>query len=112
MNNPRTHDLLESLMKCIAACERCADACLEDPGREHIGVLRLDRDCADSCTITARFVGRGSAYAQDLLMLCMTVCEACEQECSKHHEEQFRECAAACRQCRLNCEAYASVAQH
>ena len=112
MNDPQTHILLESLMKCIAACERCADACLEEPGSEHIDVLRLDRDCADLCTITARFIGRGSAYAQDLLLLCTSLCKACEKECRKHDDPLFQECAAACRECRLNCEAYASMAQH
>jgi hypothetical protein len=112
MNDPQTHILLESLMTCIASCERCADACLEEHGMEHAHVLRLARDCADICTITARFIGRGSPYAQELLLLCITLCKACEKECRKYDELPTLDCAAACRECHMNCEAYATMAQH
>ena len=110
MKDQRTNDLLDSMMKCITACENCADACLEESNvAEMMDCIRLDRDCADICTITARFIGRGSSNAPALLQQCITLCKACEQECSKHQHAHCIACAEACKECRELCEEYSTV---
>lgn len=110
MKDPETNDLLQSLMKCIVACEHCADACLDedDPGRLAI-CIRLDRDCADLCTLAARMIGRGSAHTPEVLQLCIALCKACGQECARHPHDHCRKCAEVCRDCLQRCEAYAAL---
>jgi hypothetical protein len=40
--------LLDALGRCVAACEYCADACLqEDHVQMMVSCIRTDRDCAD-----------------------------------------------------------------
>ncbi|OGX91635.1 four-helix bundle copper-binding protein [Hymenobacter coccineus] len=99
--------LLDALNACVAACEHCATACLqEDDVKMMVGCIRLDRDCADICALTARFVARDSAHAQHLLQECAEICKACGDECAQHtHMQHCQECAAACRRCEEACRA-------
>jgi len=110
MKDARTNALLDTLMKCIAACETCADRCLQE---ENINMLaaciRKDRDCADACSMAARFVARGSDQTSRILQLCVVTCSACEEECGKHEHGHCRTCAAVCKECRTACEEYMSV---
>ena len=47
-------DVLDALARCVAACEYCATACLgEDDIAMMVPCIRLDRDCADICHLTA-----------------------------------------------------------
>lgn len=47
-------DVLDALARCVAACEYCATACLgEDDIAMMVPCIRLDRDCADICRLTA-----------------------------------------------------------
>lgn len=96
-------------MKCIAACETCADACLseDDPGRM-ADCIRTDRDCADVCSLTARFVSRNSAFTAQLISNCIDICKACEKECRQHDHDHCQKCAEVCHACHVECEAYAS----
>lgn len=98
-------NLLETLNACIASCEYCATACLsEQDVKMMAGCIRLDRDCADICALTARFVARSSAYATHLLTVCAEICKACADECGKHtHMTHCKECADACRKCEAAC---------
>ncbi|UYZ64885.1 four-helix bundle copper-binding protein [Hymenobacter weizhouensis] len=98
--------LLQALNECIAACEHCATACLqEDDVKMMVRCISLDRDCADICALTARFLARGSEHAQHLLRECAEICRACGQECEQHaaHAEHCRMCAEACRRCEEAC---------
>lgn len=103
----RNKSLLDALNDCIAACEHCASACLsEQDAKMMVGCIRLDCDCADICTITARLVTWGSAYAAALLRECAEICAACAAECGKHaHMAHCKECAAACLRCEQACRA-------
>lgn len=110
MKDPKTNALLQQLMKCIAACEHCADACLdeEDP-RSMAECIRLDRDCADICALTARFLGRDSERTPQLLQLCSAICDACHAECARHNNEHCRACAEVCAACRDACHAFEAI---
>lgn len=106
MNNQHQH-LLDTLNACIAACEWCATACLQEPDVKMMApCISLDRDCADTCALAARLVARGSVHGQHLLRACAEVCKACGDECAKHsHMQHCQECAAACRRCEVACRA-------
>lgn len=111
MKDERTNELMHILIKCITACEACADACLDEPDPGHLAAcMRLDRNCADICTLTARYVARGSIHAPEALRMCIDICDACHAECSRHDHWHCRKCAQACAECRDACRAYAGVA--
>ena len=63
--------------------------------------VSLNRDCADICALTTRFVARGSEHAQHLLTECAEICKAYGDECEQHaaHMEHYCECVEACRRC-------------
>ena len=90
----QNQSLLDALNACIAACEHCATACLqEDDVKMMARCISLDRDCADVCALTARLVARGAE-----------VCKACGDECAQHtHMPHCQACAEACRRCEEAC---------
>ena len=99
--------LLDALNRCVAACEHCATACLSEEHVKHmVGCIRLDRDCADICALTARLVARGSVHAKHIMKECVEVCRLCEAECAKHNHTHCQQCAAACKACADACVAY------
>lgn len=99
--------LIESLQKCVTACENCADACLdEDNLSEMVACIKLDRDCADICATTLCLVVRDSNYMQPIIELCEQICADCAEECEKHDHDHCQECARACRRCEEQCREY------
>ncbi|MEZ4808617.1 MAG: four-helix bundle copper-binding protein [Flavobacteriales bacterium] len=110
MNDRANTALLQRLMECIAACETCADRCLDE---QHPGnmaqCIRTDRDCADICTLTARYLARNSPNLPTVMGLCIAICRACEEECLQHEHDHCRDCAKACAACRSACEAHANA---
>lgn len=102
--NQQNQSLLDALNACVAACENCASACLqEDDVKMMAPCIALDRDCSDICALTARLVARGSAHAQHLLRECAEICRQCAEECEKHQHQHCQDCAAACRRCEEAC---------
>lgn len=54
-------DALNELQKCITACNVCFDACLNEPHVGHMAdCIRLDRDCADICSLLSQAIARNS----------------------------------------------------
>ena len=110
MAHQENKQLLDALHACIAACDHCATACLEEENvKDMAACIKSDLDCADICALTARLIARGSAHGKHLLKECIEVCEACAAECEKHadHMDHCRECAEACRRCAEACRAAA-----
>jgi len=104
MNN--SIELLQKLAICIAACENCANACLEeDMVKDMINCIKTDRDCADICGTTHRLVARNSDNAGAMLKLCAELCGKCAQECETHDMQHCQDCAKACRECEKVCQA-------
>lgn len=68
--------------------------------------IRTDLDCADICTLTARFLARNSPHLSTVLEQCITMCKACEAECQQHEMDHCRACAGACAACGAACMAY------
>ena len=95
-----TQSQLDALNACVAACEHCSTACLQGADVQMMArCIRLTRDCADVCALTARLVARGSDNAALLLQACAESCRACAEECAQHAHRHCHECAEACRRC-------------
>ena len=95
---------MSALLACMAACEHCASACLrEDDVAMMAECIRLDRDCADVCALTARLLARGSRFGSELLPVCAQICQACAAECARHQHAHCQECAQACTRCAEEC---------
>jgi len=95
---------------CAAICSSCADACLGEPDvAELVTCIRLNLDCADICAFTGRLFARPSARHEETLRhqleACISICQACAEECARHeHMEHCRICAEACRRCAEACQ--------
>ena len=111
MKDEQTNNLQHTLIKCITACETCASMCLqEDDVKMMARCIQTDLDCADICSLTAKYVARESEFTSDILRLCIDICKACYEECKKHDHDHCQKCAEKCKECYEACEAYA--AQH
>ncbi len=95
---------LKACQDCVTACEGCATACLNENDVKVMALcIKLDRDCADICGLSAQFMARDSASAAQLCGLCATICDACGAECAKHQMEHCQQCAEACKKCAEEC---------
>lgn len=99
---------MDTLLACLIACERCVSDCVESDNKQ---CILLCRDCADICSLVARFEARGSQCSAGLNALCSEICRACSIECSKHaaHHDSCKECAEACIKCADICEENANA---
>ncbi|MFC4873020.1 four-helix bundle copper-binding protein [Negadavirga shengliensis] len=97
-------ELIQILNECAAACNHCADACLEEKDLEKmITCIRTDRVCAELCSSTAKMLSVQFGPFDDLLKFCERVCGICADECEKHDHDHCQECAKACRKCQEAC---------
>ena len=101
---------IDTVLECGEACTECADACLsEDSVARLARCIRLNMDCADVCSTTARILSRHTGYDANLtravLEACAAACKACGDECGSHADmhEHCRVCAEACRRCEQAC---------
>lgn len=100
-------DLIQSLARCAAACEMCLDACLDEEDiKKMVPCIRLDRDCAKICQITAAYVASNSPHAAHIMGECIEIVTKCGEECGKHQHDHCQLCAKACRECAEACRAY------
>ncbi|TCJ12196.1 four-helix bundle copper-binding protein [Flaviaesturariibacter flavus] len=97
-------DLINTLLECAQACERCMSACLEEKDVTMMAhCIELDRDCAEVCFIGAKLLLRDSELTNAYLRVCEEACRLCGEECSMHHHEHCIRCAEACRRCQAAC---------
>jgi Domain of Unknown Function (DUF326) len=104
---------IDACVKCEAACSACSAACLLENDVDALReCIRLDIDCADVCSNTARVLTARSFESSTEVIraqveLCARACSACEKECRKHAEsmEHCRHCAYACNVCEAACRA-------
>lgn len=109
MKSEITNNLEHVLVKCMTACETCATLCLqEDDVKKMARCIMIDRDCADICIVTARFVARNSEHAKHVMKECIEICRICENECRKHDMDHCQQCADICRECADACEEWMS----
>lgn len=93
--------LVNALNDCVAACNECAIACLEEQEVKRLTkCIRLDIDCSAICQALTGFITRSSEHAMHLLRECAEICDACAEECRVHeHMGHCRYCAETCASC-------------
>lgn len=101
-------DALETLLQktwhCALICEKCAAKSINtDAHGQFSKGIRLSLDCAEICMLLARSIKRESILLSPVLSLCEWICQQCADECSKHSEDHFQQCAAACLLCSEAC---------
>jgi hypothetical protein len=103
--------LVQAAAECVYICTTCADACLEEEDPTALRkCIRLDLDCAEICSVTARLIARPGPQDPRLLgaqlEACAVACRACAEECERHAEgmEHCRICTEACRACAEACD--------
>ena len=97
-------DLINTLIECAFACEKCMSACLEEKDVTLMArCIELDRDCSEICFLAAKLLLRDSELAHQYLLVCEEACRLCAAECSLHEMNHCRQCAEACRRCEEAC---------
>ncbi|WP_167856808.1 four-helix bundle copper-binding protein [Hymenobacter aquaticus] len=101
---PRQQHVLDALYACFVACEAQATHGLNHPEAPALSrSVRLSRDCADLCRLSAAFVGRGSEHTAHMLRECAELCRVCADECTQFSDEACRLCTDACRRAEDAC---------
>lgn len=100
-------ELVESLERCLTACNNCAVSSLEE---EHVqsmtDCIKLNLDCADICDISLKLLARDSNQSTSAVQLCKNICAECAEECEKYEHEHCQQCADFCRRCESQCGMY------
>lgn len=96
--------LVQLLNECVAACEECAAASLEEENvAEMAHCIEVDRDCADICALAARLLQRDSELSHSFLAICEEACRTCADECGKHDHDHCKRCAETALRCAEAC---------
>jgi len=99
--------LIEALNNCVAHCNYCADACLdEDMVKMMVDCIRTDRACAEICSTTAKLLAANYTDVKAIVEACHKICVKCADECGKHDHQHCKDCAEACRKCADACKTY------
>lgn len=100
-------ELIESLEKCVTACNHCAASCLDEENVKAMAdCIKLDLDCADVCQMTLKLLVRDNTSAITIVQFCSDICAECASECEKHEHDHCQQCAEACRNCEEKCKTY------
>jgi len=119
-------EMTKQIKDCIAACEACARICGECHddmiGMSHEGhagdmdlmarCIRLCRECADICHLSAAWMSRLSPFSEAVCRLCAEICDTCAEACEQHAPEHALcgPCAKECRRCAEACRHMAGAA--
>lgn len=104
--------VLRTVQECEAVCENTFTAVLARYGHHHEGramQLQLLRDCADICTLTAKYVARCSMFARTLAALCAEICDVCGNHCLRHRDNESQHCGRVCLNCAKECRSFAGI---
>ena len=103
----KNQKLIEALNNCVAHCNHCADACLDDDMvKMMVDCIRTDRACAEICSTTVKLLAMDSAFAKAMVEKCHEICKQCAEECEGHEHQHCKDCAEACRACAAACKEY------
>jgi hypothetical protein len=109
---PTLKNVPEAVRRCIQDCLECANICdqtmafcLRQGGKHaeanHISLLR---DCAESCSLAASMMSRGSRFQKQHCAMCADICHACAESCDKLGPmPEMQTCTEACRRCEQSC---------
>lgn len=106
-------EVLKTVQHCESNCEHMLGMLHQAPDANYrLNQMRLLRDCADICTLTAKFIARHSYFARNLAHLCAHICEACGQECLRFPDQMSQECAQVCFHCAKVCRRFNTRGTH
>ncbi len=112
MNSHYMHhtNVLNTVQDCEATCEHMITHLLMHSQDIHLRILQLQllRDCADICTLTAKYLAGHSTFAKITANLCASICETCGNECAKFPDPESQKCAQICLHCARECRVFAS----
>ncbi|EJE7234544.1 four-helix bundle copper-binding protein [Clostridium sporogenes] len=101
-------NLINIIQYCEITCEHMTTMLKQrDDVRKRIRQLKLLRDCADICTLTAKFLGRMSYFSKVIAKSCALICKTCGDECAKFPDPESQHCAHVCHHCARECSAFA-----
>lgn len=105
-------NLIQIPNECTTACQKCADACLNEENVKMLArCINLDLDCAAITAVTADLAARNSKILNQQLDVCMEICKRCAEECEMHASnmqmEHCNDCGEACRRGEEACQTYA-----
>lgn len=66
--------------------------------------IKLDMECAVTCSTAAQLMSMNSEFALDICEMCVEVCRKCAEECGRHDNDHCQECAEACGDCAEECK--------
>lgn len=100
---------LKTVQDCESMCEHMITHLIMHSQDLHIrqGQLQLLRDCADICTLTAKYIARHSSFRKTLALTCANICESCGYECSRFPDKESQQCAHVCLHCAMECREFA-----
>lgn len=102
--------LINTIQDCEIVCEEMTTMLKRRPDMHMRATqLRLLRDCADICGLTAKFIARHSMFAHNMAGLCACICEACGRECARFKDPESQNCARVCLNCARECRKFASL---
>jgi hypothetical protein len=104
-------ECITACFECSVICGVCADACLAENNVVNLlRCIRMNLDCQDICSSTARSLSRHNQgnleLHRNLLVACLSALRTCAIECENRaqHHEHCRVCAESCRKCEAACE--------
>lgn len=101
-------NLVETIQNCEETCEHMTTFLKRKPDvKKRTRQLQLLRDCADICTLTAKYIARNSEFSKCIANLCAYICEACGMECAKFPDLESQNCAKICLHCARECRIFA-----
>jgi phage host-nuclease inhibitor protein Gam len=103
------HRVLKTVQQCEVACEY-TEYSIQQMGDIRRDVLRLLRDCADICTLTAKYISRCSYFTKPIALLCAEICEVCGNHCLHNPDELLQRCGQMCLHCANECRVFAMSA--
>ena len=96
-SHPMHEQVLMTVQHCEAVCEHMTTLLKGHPNvHMRTRQLLLLRDCADICTLTAKYIARYSSFAKHAAHLCAMICQECGTECSRFPDPESQHCAQVC----------------
>ena len=108
---------IATCQSCANICNRCSDDMIGMESHDNRELMarcvRLCRDCADVCSLSANWMSRSSILSNKICRVCAEVCTVCAEACEEHapHHALCGPCAAECRKCVAVCLEMAGAAQ-
>lgn len=100
-------DLIHTIQHCEITCEHMTKMIKQKHDDMRVRQLSFLHDCADICTLTAKFLGRMSYFSKVIAHSCALICKTCGDECAKFPDAESQHCAKVCHHCAKECAAFA-----